>query len=143
MLANPRLFRRIRGYYNECGHDYSEFTDYLEELFDEGKITNSEKQDLMQRFDNPIVPLPTPLDSEEGVEVYLKNPPDLDPLRNLGFKSWVGDVDPRLRASMDSMRKLLGFGEDDVLEDIQENALHILDGCINPMPPSCLSRANN
>ena len=133
MLASRRLFRQIRGYYNECGHDYVEFTDYLEELFDEGKINSSEKQDLMQRFPNTTAPPPTPLDSEEDVEVYLKNPPDLDPLRNLRFQSWVGDVDHLLRVSMDTMRKLLGFGEEDVLEDIQENALHILDGCNNPM----------
>ena len=132
MLGNPRLFRQIRGYYSECGHDYSEFTDYLEELFDENKISNEEKQDLMHRFPNENPPFPTPLDSEEGVEVYLKNPPDLDPLRNLRFQSWVEDLSPQLRVSMDSMRQILGFGEDDVLEDIQENALHILDGCNNP-----------
>ena len=38
-----------------------------------------------------------------------------------------------LRVSSDSMRALLGFGEERFgPEDIQENALHILDGCNNP-----------
>lgn len=132
MPVEERTWKQIRAFHAMYGHDYAEFLSLLQELVEMGKVPEAEIDDIKRKFPNKSPPPPPPLEEEEGVEIYLKNPPDSAPLRELPFKGWVQPVADDLRVSPDSMRTLLGFGEDDVLEDIQENALHILDGCNNP-----------
>ena len=132
MLVDERTWKQIRAFHAMYGHDYPEFLNLLQELVDLGKIPEAQVDDIKRKFPNKSPPPPPPLEEEEGVEIYLKNPPDSAPLHELPFKGWVQPMADDLRVSSDSMRALLGFGEDDVLEDIQENALHILDGCNNP-----------
>jgi len=75
---------------------------------------------------------------EEGVEALFKNPKDGARLAERGFhkkNGWMAKVPEKaeeLRLPLEKLKKLLGFDDEEVLDDIQENALRILDVCNNP-----------
>ena len=132
MEISERTHRHIRSFYDSYGHTYQLFVEELHALVDEGKVRADDLEEIKRKFPNQQPPPPPQIDQEPGVEMYLKNPPDSAPLRTVPLRGWVEPIADKLRVNHLQMKALLGFGDDDVLEDIQENALRILDGCNNP-----------
>jgi len=113
--------------------NYKDFSKWIKELVDAEQIKPHEADDIFQRFPNSEPILISDWEDEEGVETILRDPLDTGPLAKLPFRSWIKpDLAGEYRHDDEKLIKLLGMNDLEVIRDIQENALHILDGCNNP-----------
>lgn len=114
--------------------DYSEFYDWLESVLADGVIESEDLKDLASRYPDPRPSAPTPIEDEDGVESYLRDPPDPGPLASLKERGWIDEQQAQaLRLPVMELKRLLGLTDEDVISDIQENALHIVGRSNNPV----------
>ena len=96
-------------------------------------------KELKERFPRPAEIRPIRHyeadESEDYAEGLLEYPPDTEPLSKYGNHGWIDDEqaekfrkEPRYRA----VKAKTGIKDTEVLDDIQENTIHILGRCNNP-----------
>jgi hypothetical protein len=127
-------FEAVKGLYEQWGaRDYSRFLGLAQELVTTAGLNEDEWKELQNIFDDPHPVFPTDAPEEDDVEVFLREPPDVGPLAGLRSMGWItpGLAD-ELRRPTKKLQALLGITDEEVLADIQENALHILGRCNNP-----------
>jgi hypothetical protein len=134
MSIPPHLAPVFNSLYQTKGSsDYGAFVDLVNGYSQRGEISSSDAEDILETYPNPN-PVTAPLwDDEEGVEAYLKDPPDPGPLAEcVPIRNWVSEIEDDLKSGPDAMKRLLMIDDEAVVMDIQENTLRILDGCNDP-----------
>jgi len=116
--------------------DYRAFDRWVRSIVEGGAISRADAEELLTRFPNPRPVRVPEAPEEEGTVVYLTDPPDVGPLAQFRNHGWVDDATAvELRFPVTVLRCLLEpLADQDVLIDIQENALHILGRCNCPRP---------
>lgn len=134
MTVPDWLQEAIASKYEEQGYrDYEGFVNWLRRVAADGTVSKDELENLQRQFCNPRPRQPPDWQEEEGVEAYLRNPPDSGPLAGISDRGWIDDeTADRYRYPIPRMKDLLQIRDEDVISDIQENALHILGRCNNP-----------
>ncbi|MDB2540184.1 Z1 domain-containing protein [Candidatus Poseidoniales archaeon] len=112
--------------------EYPEFLEMLTGMKNNGLITPKQYEEILSHFPEIQPQIVDDWQEDEDQESYMKNPPDLEPLANEPIRKWVNDCKEELRLSKNNLIELLGIDDKEVCVDIQENALHILDGCNDP-----------
>lgn len=115
--------------------DYLQFSDNINGL----PISDSSKNKLFEMFPEPTCAAPVPLEGddedEDFAEAYLKNPPDPGPLSEYQNHGWIDAAGPdkyREHQFYKTVQRRTGIPDQQVLDDIRENTLHILGRCNNP-----------
>jgi hypothetical protein len=125
----------VNGTYQMLAYaDYPAFVSTMEGMRDNGAIVQEDLDELLDRFPDPRPSAAPAWEEDEGTEIYLRNPPDLDPLATLPLSGGWLDEEEAASLSLDStqLSSLIGPWGEDVLNDIQANALRILNGCNDP-----------
>lgn len=124
----------IRSRYESLAwRDYPEFMRWLESVKASGQISAEDLDQTLRDFGDPRPATPAPIVEEEGVDTYIIDPPDPGPLAALKDHGWIDDAKAsQLRLSLIDLKRLLGLGDEEVVWDVQENALHIVGRCNNP-----------
>ena len=74
----------VNGTYQMLAYaDYPAFVSTMEEMRDNGAIVQEDLDELLDRFPDPRPSAAPAWEEDEGTEIYLRNPPDLDPLATL------------------------------------------------------------
>lgn len=135
MPVDDYLMTIINSTYQMLAHgNYQQFVETLEKMRDGGMITQDALDDLLPRFPDPRPSAAPAWEQDEGAEIYLRNPPDLEPLATLPFRrGWMDEkTASSLSMSTEKLSQLIGPWGEDVLSDIQANSLQILNGCNDP-----------
>jgi len=113
--------------------EYSQFKLWVDKLFEDNQISHQDREKIFLTYTNPNPQVSNQdlFDDDDGLTI-IRDPPDLGPISGLPFNSWVTDIADKIRYNDDKLVQLLDLKKVDVVRDIQENALHILDGCNDP-----------
>src|SRR3989449_2162061 len=116
--------------------DYGAFERWVRSIVVAGGVSQTDAEALLARFPNPRPARVPATPEEEGTVAYLSDPPDVGPLAKFTDHGWIDAATAdSLRFPVLTLRRLLEpLADQDVLVDIQENALHILGRCNCPKP---------
>lgn len=134
MTIEPWFRELLRIHYDKWAQrDYAKFEDIVRKAAASGTIGEAEVDEVLLDFPNPTPKRQLDWEEDDGAEAKLRNPPDVGPLARIKFRGWITDeLAAELRMDGPKLQSLLGIDDDEVLNDVQENALHVLGRCNNP-----------
>lgn len=134
MTIPSHLWLAARSLYNELQwKNYPGFRAWVLSIATDKSISEKDANEILSRFPDPRPSRPRGWEQEDGVEAYLRDPPDSEPLANVEYRGWITpDVADTLRLPLPTLRDIHEISDADALGEIQENALHILGRCNDP-----------